>query len=75
MTREEAKRLALSEVQKNIEKYGEEAVFNRAPKVGKNSWTWGELRDAILADKYLEETHDNPIDMLLKYEEWKNKRK
>lgn len=66
MTREEAKQLALSEVQKNIEKYGKDTVFSRAPKVGKNSWTWGEVRDAILADKYLEETHYNPIDIILK---------
>lgn len=65
MTREEAKQLALSEVQKNIEKYGEDTVFNRAPKVGKNSWTWGEVRDAILKDECLEETDSNPIDMIL----------
>lgn len=39
MTREEAKQIALKMCQDGIEKYGEDAVYLRAPCIGKCSWT------------------------------------
>jgi len=65
MTREEAKQYALEEVNKEIEQYGEYGIVMRSPCVGKSVWTWGEFKTAILNDECLENTDDNPIDMIL----------
>lgn len=65
MTREEARQYALEQVNKEIEQHGEDGIAMRAPCVGKCVWTWGEFKTAILNDECLENTDDNPIDMIL----------
>ena len=65
MTREEAKKIVLDEVLKDIEKRGEDAIFCQAPQPGKNSWTLKEVLDAINEDKELENSGLNPIDAML----------
>lgn len=74
MTREEAKEIALKEIEKGISKEGENAIFVMSPKTGKCSWTYKEAKESILRDEYLEGTNNNLIDMVLNYENYKNKR-
>jgi hypothetical protein len=72
MTREDAKQIALKEIENGIAKYGEDAIFMMSPKVGKDSWTWKEAKDSILKDKPLEDSGNcNLIDLVLKYDEYK----
>lgn len=76
MTREEAKQLALKEVEEGIRKNGENAIFMMSPKIGKDSWTWKEAKESILEDKALEDSGNyNLIDSILKYDEYKNSKK
>jgi hypothetical protein len=65
MTREEARQYALEQVNKEIEQHGEDGIAMKSPCVGKCVWTWGEFKAAILNDECLENTNDNPIDMIL----------
>ena len=74
MTREEAKEIALKEIEKGISKEGENAIFVMSPKTGKCSWTYKEAKESILKDECLESTNNNLIDMVLNYENYKNKR-
>lgn len=73
MTREEAKEIALKEIEKGINKKGENAIFVMSPKTGKCSWTYKEAKESILKDECLEGTNNNLIDMVLDYENYKNK--
>ena len=70
MTRDEAKEFALKLIDEDIEKYGEDAFFMRAPKTGKNSWTFKEAKESVIKDKCLEDSNTNPIDMILEFEEY-----
>lgn len=45
-----------------------------SPKKGKNSWTFREMYDAISKDEEPEEYGTNPIDTLIRFYEWKEKR-
>lgn len=45
-----------------------------SPKKGKNSWTFREMYDAISKDEEPEEYGANPIDTLIRFYEWKEKR-
>lgn len=75
MTREEAQRIALDEIEKAEKKIGLDGVFMKAPKTGKCVWTVREYKEAIEQDKCLEGTDDdNPIDDILLYEKWLNER-
>jgi len=67
MTREEAKQIALKEIEEGIRQEGEDAIFMMSPKTGKCSWTYKEARESILEDKCLEDSNVNLIDMILKY--------
>ena len=68
MTREEAKQTALQMIDAEIAIHGEEGIFMRAPKIGKNSWTNKEARESILEDKPLEDSGEyNLIDSVLAY--------
>ena len=68
MTREEAKKIALEMIDAEIAIYGEEGIYMRSPKIGKNSWTNKEVRESILEDKPLEDScGHNIIDSVLAY--------
>lgn len=72
MTREEAKQIALKMIDAEITKHGEEGIFMRAPKIGKNSWTNREAKESILEDKPLEDSCGyNLIDTVLAYYRYK----
>lgn len=74
MTREEAKRIALDEIEKFEREIGLDGEFMKAPKTGKCVWTVREYKEAIEQDKCLEGTDDNPIDDILLLEKWLNER-
>ena len=74
ITREEAKKILLESVQKEIKKHGEDAIALMSPCIGKCSWTWKEYKDAVENDTNLENTSMNPIDTYLRYVAWKEKR-
>ena len=74
MTREEAKKIALEEVMKEIEKSGEDALFCAAPQPGKNSWTLKEALEAINEDKELENSGMNLIDSVIELDEYLKKK-
>lgn len=74
LTREEARQMALIDIEKEISKYGEDHVMCCCPMPGKNSWTAKEYKEAILKDKCLENTNSKPIDDYLKLEKWYNER-
>ncbi len=69
MTRKEAQGILLNSFE-NDGKGWDDIVFS-AVKKGKNSWTKREVYDAILNDKSVEGDDYNPIDSLLRFEEWK----
>ena len=71
MTREQAKKILLIEADKEIKKHGEGTPAVMSPMPGKNSWTWKEYKEAVENDKPLENTDMNPIDSLLRYEEYR----
>jgi len=70
MTREEAKKIALKQVEDDIVKHGEDAIYMMSPKIGKDYWTYKEAKESILKDECLEDTTINLIDSILKYEEY-----
>lgn len=75
MTREEAKKILLMEADKEIKKHGEDATAVMSPKIGKDHWTWKEYREAVVNDTNLEDcTDSNPIDMLIRYDEYRLER-
>lgn len=75
MTREEAKQILLKSVEKEIKKHGEDATAVMSPMPGKNSWTWKEYKEAVVNDTDLEGCkNSNPIDSLLRYEEYRLER-
>lgn len=67
MTREEARQIGL----KSLEGKADDQIYNRAPQSGKNTWTVGEYREALLNDTEIEGM-GNPIDDLLHLEECLN---
>ena len=75
-TREEAQKELLDGIENQIKSgeknWGDTAVWS--PKKGKNSWTFREMYDAIAKDIEPEEYGKNPIDTLLRYYEWKDKK-
>ena len=70
LTREEAKEYYLKMLNKEIEENGEDFIFVRATKIGKNTWTVGEFKKAIENNINPEEYSTNPIDDLLRYDEY-----
>ena len=70
LTREEAKEYYLKMLNKEIEEHGEDFIFVRATKIGKNTWTVGEFKKAIENNINPEEYSTNPIDDLLRYDEY-----
>lgn len=72
MERKKAQDYALMAVEKQIAKNGENGIACFAPKPGKNKWTWGEMRKAIINDERLEENEENsnPIDAILHLNEF-----
>ena len=72
MTREEAKQILLEEIEEYIKKEGEDGIALKCPKLGKNSWTWKEYKEAVVNDTDLEGCEDsNPIDTLIDLENWR----
>ena len=72
MTREEAKQILLEEIEEYIKKEGEDGIALQCPKLGKNSWTWKEYKEAVINDTDLEGCEDsNPIDTLIDLENWR----
>ena len=71
MTRDEAKKIALDSINKEIELHGEDDIFMMSPMRGKNSWTLREAKESIMDDKCLENTDCNLIDDTLKFYKWK----
>ena len=68
-TRKEIQEIALAQAAKLIEKYGEDSIYVKAPQPWKNTWTYGELYNAVLNDKPLE-NNSNPIDDMIKLYEF-----
>ena len=75
MTREEAKKFAINWAQTQIDKFGPDHVFMRAPKRGKNTWTNQEVMDSILNDTPLEDCNDNLIDQIIALDKWEQEHK
>ena len=75
-TREEIQKELLDGIENQIKSgeknWGDTAVWS--PKKGKNSWTFREMYDAISKDEEPEEYGANPIDTLIHFYEWKEKR-
>ena len=71
MTRDNAKKIALDSINKEIELRGEDSIFMMSPMRGKNSWTLREAKESIMEDKCLENTDCNLIDDTLKFYKWK----
>ena len=69
MTRKEAQKILLKSLDNDGKKW-DDVVFS-AIKKGKNSWTKREVYDAILEDRSVDGIAYNPIDSLLRFEEWK----
>ena len=70
MTREQAQKIALEMVNKEIEKYGEDHILMRAPQKGKCEWTAKEIKESIINDTIPEGCTTNFIDDLLKYQSY-----
>lgn len=68
-TRKEIQEIALAQAAKLIEKYGEDSIYVQAPQPRKNTWTYGELYNAVLNDEPLE-NNSNPIDDMIKLYEF-----
>ena len=70
MTRTEAQNILLKSFDHDGKEWDE--VVLASPKKGKNSWTKREVYNAVLNDCSIEGMEDcNPIDSLLRFEEWK----
>lgn len=76
ITREQAKELALKSTKDLMTKEGKtlDDVCLLSPKIEKNSWTYREYIEAIEQDKCLEDSDNNPIDMILNYEKYLNEK-
>ena len=75
MTREQAKKILLISIEKEIKKHGENAPALMSPKIGKNLWTYKEYKEAVINDTDLEDCEDsNPIDSLINYENYRLER-
>ena len=75
-TREEAQKELLDSIENYVnsgEKNWDDAAVVGLGK-GKNSWTFREMYDAVAKDEEPEEFGKNPIDTLLRYYEWKDKK-
>jgi hypothetical protein len=72
MTREEAQEIAINYWDNDVQKNGERVVLVAA-KPPKNSWTNKEMLDSAKNDVCLENHTYNPIDAVLKYEEYREK--
>jgi hypothetical protein len=68
ITREQAQKIVLENIEKEIKKHGEDAVALLSPKTGKSSWTWKELKEAAEKDVCLEDSHINQIDTMIRYD-------
>ena len=68
-TRKEIQEIALAQAAKLIEKYGEDSIYVQEPQPRKNTWTYGELYNAVLNDEPLE-NNSNPIDDMIKLYEF-----
>ena len=68
MTREEARKIALDNLQEELEKNGPEAIFCASPQPGKNSWTIGEAIESVEKDLPLENGSSIIDDVLLFHE-------
>ncbi len=69
MTRKEAQNILLNSLNSDGKDWNH--VVLSSAKKGKNSWTKKEVYDAVVADCSLEGSDYNPIDSLLRFEEWK----
>lgn len=74
MTRKEIQQWLLDEFDILIKKHGADAIYVACPKIGKNTWTYQELRDAIEEDEIPEDYERNPIDEFIHYIEYTKKR-
>lgn len=73
MDREEAKKIALDAINKEIEKHGEDYVYLMSPQRGKNTWTLKEAKESIINDTTLENSKYNIIDSIINFHEYKKK--
>lgn len=73
MDREEAKKIALDAINKEIEKHGEDYVYLMSPQRGKNTWTLKEAKESIINDTTLENSKYNIIDGIINFHEYKKK--
>ena len=65
MDRETAKQLAIAMYEDAIHVYGRDTIAVMAPCIGKNTWTYGELYDAAVADVIPENMSKTPTDDML----------
>jgi len=56
MDREEAKKIALDAINKEIETHGEDYIFLMAPQLGKNTWTLKEARESSMIQHWKTQT-------------------
>ena len=70
MTRKEAREILLNSLN-NDGKEWDSVVYYIAKNGGKYSWTKREVYDAVLEDRRVDGGSYNPIDSLLRFEEWK----
>ena len=68
--KEQAQKIALEMVNKEIEKYGEEYIIMMIPKPGKNTWTAKEIKESIINDTIPDGCTTNFIDDILKYQSY-----
>ena len=69
---EEYLRILENEINSGKKQWDDVAVFS--PGKGKNSWTYREMYDAVAKDEEPENFGKNPIDSLIHYYEWKEKK-
>lgn len=65
MTREQAKQIALIELNEMIKKHDIDEIYQICPKPGKNSWTFREELQAVILDEPLLSLDHNFIDDVL----------
>lgn len=76
MTREQARKIAIYEIQELIMKQGEDDIFCASPVHGhKQTWTNAEALTAATNDTCLVDSSMNPIDSILKFENYLNDHK
>ena len=73
MTRKEIQQWLLDEFDILIKKYGADSIHVACPKIGKNTWTHQEMRDAIEKDEIPEGYEHNPIDEFIHFIEYTEK--